>query len=86
MTPEQWTATFGPFDDDGKPIPFEDLPDPGAARRPPGARAASHPFGERHEHEIEASAMPIVASEAGASGAMILFWPLNAKDGEEAQR
>ena len=30
--------------------------------------------GERRS--IEASAFPIVASEAGSSGAMILFWPL----------
>jgi hypothetical protein len=26
---------------------------------------------------IEASAFPIIASEQGSSGAMILFWPLS---------
>lgn len=36
----------------------------------------------RHdEHRIEAAAFPIVASEEGASGAMILFWPLSADGG-----
>jgi hypothetical protein len=29
---------------------------------------------------IEASAFPIVASEGGSSGAMILFWPLNEEE------
>ena len=38
------------------------------------------------EHEIEASAFPIVASEEGSSGAMIFFWPLQANGGEEARR
>jgi hypothetical protein len=27
------------------------------------------------EHRIASSAFPIVASEKGSSGAMILFWP-----------
>jgi hypothetical protein len=30
---------------------------------------------------IEASAFPIVASEKGSSGAMILFWPLGDNGG-----
>ena len=29
------------------------------------------------QQSIEASAFPIVASEAGSSGAMVLFWPLS---------
>ena len=29
------------------------------------------------EHGIEASAVPIIASEQGSSGAMIFFWPLD---------
>ncbi len=33
------------------------------------------------EHEIEASAMPIVA-EGGQEGAMIFFWARNSRDGD----
>jgi hypothetical protein len=38
------------------------------------------------EYEIESSAFPIVASEKGSSGAMILFWPLEANGGERGAR
>jgi hypothetical protein len=38
------------------------------------------------EHEIESSTFPIVASEEGSSGAMILFWRLDANRGDEVPR
>ena len=76
MSPEQWTATYGPFDAEGKPLELDDLPTTRAVRegRPAHAvfkiRAANGGI-----HEIESSAFPIVASEEGSSGAMIFFWP-----------
>ncbi len=79
MTADQWTEAFGPFDDDGSPVEVDSLATTEAIRqgRPAHAtfsiRAAN---GERTR--IEASAFPIVASEAGSSGAMIFFWPLGA--------
>jgi PAS domain-containing protein len=76
MTPEEWTATFGPFDAGGEPVALDDLPTTQAVRR---GRPAHAEFRIRAtngtEHAIEASAVPIVASEAGSSGAMIFFWP-----------
>jgi PAS domain-containing protein len=86
MGAEEWISTYGPFDDDGKPIPLDDLPSTQAVRR---GRPAHGVFRIRSagggQQEIESSTFPIVASEEGSSGAMVLFWPLGA-NGEEAQR
>jgi PAS domain-containing protein len=77
MEAEQWTEAFGPFDGSGSPVEIDALRTTAAIRegRPAHAtftiRTAS---GERQP--IEASAFPIVASEEGSSGAMVLFWPL----------
>src|SRR5436190_16752623 len=66
MTPEDWLATFGPFDDDGNPVEIDDLPTTRSVRdgRPMHARfrVRSASGGKRR---IEASAVPIVASEQG---------------------
>ena len=87
MDPEEWTATFGPFGDDDEPIPLDELETTRAVAkgRPTHARffirSAS---GERQE--IEASAFPIVASAAGSSGAMVMFWPLDGAAGESPEQ
>ena len=77
MDPQEWTGSFGPFDDDGTPISIEELDITNALRQ---GRPAHSKFCIRSvkgvEHGIEAAAFPIIASEAGASGAMIFFWPL----------
>jgi PAS domain-containing protein len=87
MSPDDWIATYGPFDDQGQPIPLDDLPGTQAVRqgRPEHGTYRLRSAGGA-EHEIESSTFPIVASEEGSSGAMILFWPLNANDGKEVQR
>jgi PAS domain-containing protein len=78
MSAEQWTAAFGPFDKAGTPIEVDALATTEAIRagRPAhGSFTIRAANGERLA--IEASAFPIVASEHGSSGAMILFWPLS---------
>jgi PAS domain-containing protein len=79
MSPEEWTSTYGPFGEDGKPFGLDDLPTTEAIRngRPAHAVFCIRSVGG-DEHEIESSAFPIVASEEGSSGAMVFFWP--AKD------
>jgi PAS domain-containing protein len=76
MSPEQWIATYGPFGDDGAPLALDDLPTTRAIR---DGRPAHASFRIRSangsEQVIASSAFPIVASEEGSSGAMILFWP-----------
>ncbi len=82
MGPEEWGTAFGPFDDKGEQVPFEELPLTVALRQ--GRPAHSHFTIRSHkgaEHEIEASALPIRANE-GTSGAMVFFWPLAEAAGE----
>jgi PAS domain-containing protein len=78
MDAEEWTRTFGPFDDEGNPLAVDDLGPTGSVRagRPAHARFMIRSVNGT-EHQIEATAFPIVASEHGSSGAMILFWPLD---------
>ena len=72
---DHWTSTFGPFDDDGMPIPFEQLDLTNALRgdRPAHSRfCIASATGDRRR--IEASGIPIVGA-GGYRGAMVVFWP-----------
>jgi PAS domain-containing protein len=84
MTAEEWTSAFGPFDNGGAPVDVDMLATTEAIR---AGRPAHATFTIRTANgsrtAIEASAFPIVASEEGSSGAMILFWPLNGKNSDE---
>jgi PAS domain-containing protein len=83
MPAEEWLQAVGPFDDDGEPLPLEEIPTTKALRQ-------GHPAHGRFEirsvrgdrFDIESSALPIV-TEGGQPGAMILFWPrsANPRDG-----
>jgi PAS domain-containing protein len=72
---EEWGARFGPFDHEGEPIPFEQLPLTVALRE---GRPAHHHLsistanGERHP--VEVSAMPLVGTQDGFRGAIAFFW------------
>ena len=71
---EEWSRAVGPFGSDGEPIPVEELPTTKALRR---GRPAHGKFTIRSvegiQHQIESTALPIVA-EGGQEGAMIFFW------------
>lgn len=74
IPPDEWTRAYGPYGDDGEPVPFDELPLTIALRK---GRPAHH----RHQiqtvdegrREIEVSAIPIVTTE-GTSGALGIFW------------
>ena len=74
MSPEDWNATFGPFDANGEPIPLEAQPVTVALR-------ANRPAHARHtirslagvEHTVEVSGVPVVGAD-GFQGAMLFFW------------
>ena len=74
MPAEEWSHAMGPFGEDGKPIPIEEIPTTRALRH---GRPAHGNFTVRSmggdEYEIESTALPIVA-EGGQEGAMIFFW------------
>jgi PAS domain-containing protein len=74
MPAEEWGRAVGPFGDDGNPMPLEEIPTTQALRegRPAHGRFTIRSV-KGDEHEIEASALPIVA-EGGQEGAMIFFW------------
>ncbi len=75
---DEWTASFGPLDDEDRPIPLEDLALTTALR---DGRPAHSEFCVRDargaKHRIAASAMPIVGHAEAASGAMVIFWPVD---------
>jgi PAS domain-containing protein len=69
-----WGRTLAPFDETGKPTPIEERAMTKALRR--GRPAHGHfkiRSAKGEQHEIEASALPIVA-EGSQEGAMIFFW------------
>ena|SRR5215204_2001894 len=70
----EWSQTIGPFDDDGIPIPIEELPTTRALRRGHPAHGRFTMRSVRGKsYEIESTALPIVA-EGGQEGAMIFIW------------
>lgn len=76
LTAEEWSATFGPFDADGKPLIVDGLPTTESIR---AGRPAHAKFSIRAANgemtPIESSAFPLIVNDSGSSGAMILFWP-----------
>ncbi len=83
MSPEKWISTYGPIGEDGEPMPLDDLPTTRAIRNGRPAHASFRiRSADGAEREIASSAFPIVASERGSSGAMILFWPTNDQGSE----
>jgi PAS domain-containing protein len=80
MAAPEWGTAFGPFDQNGNQIPFDQLPLTIALRkgRPAHANFRIQSL-DGTEHDIEVSAMPIVAT-SGSRGAMAIFWPIHDED------
>jgi PAS domain-containing protein len=80
--PQEWGAMFGPFDEAGEPVPYDQLPLVVAVRN---GRPAHANFEIRSTdgtcHTVEASAFPILTAH-GTRGAIAVFWPA-AGDGVE---
>jgi PAS domain-containing protein len=76
-----WTREFGPFGEDGAPIPYDEIPATVAVRseRPFHGRFRVHTTDGLRD--VAASAIPIVGP-GGSSGAIVFFWPV--QDGAEA--
>ncbi len=76
--PREWGAMFGPFDESGAPIVYDELPLVRAVRN---GRPAHAEFVIRStdgtEHEVEVAAFPILTAH-GSQGAIALFWPTGA--------
>jgi len=73
--PEEWGSLFGPFDEGGEPIPYDELPLVSAIRsgRPAHAELTIRST-DGTQHAVEASAFPILTAH-GSQGAIAVFWP-----------
>jgi PAS domain-containing protein len=73
--PREWGSLFGPFDEAGEPIPYDELPLVVAVRngRPAHADFEIHSADGTH-HRVEASAFPILTAH-GSRGAIAVLWP-----------
>jgi len=76
MHADEWSKQFGPFDQTGRPIPFNRLDLTHALR---GNRPSHSAFcvrsGAGELTSIEASGLPIVGGD-GFRGAIVVFWPV----------
>ena len=76
--PAEWGATFGPFDDTGKPLPYDELPLVVSVRKGrPAHSVMTIRAADGTQHRIEASAFPILTAH-GSRGAIAVFWPVDA--------
>ncbi len=81
LSASEWTSEFGPYGEDGRPLPYDEIPATIALR-------SNRPFhgtfligkAGSDQREIAASAIPIVGP-GGSSGAIVIFWPVT-DDGE----
>ncbi len=73
--PQEWGSLFGPFDESGEPIPYDDLPLVRAVRagRPAHAELTVRST-DGTQHDVEVSAFPILTPH-GSQGAIAVFWP-----------
>ena len=73
--PREWGSLFGPFDESGAPIPYDDLPIVKAVRagRPAHAEMTVRST-DGSSHDVEVSAFPILTAH-GSQGAIAVFWP-----------
>jgi PAS domain-containing protein len=73
--PDEWGALFGPFDESGEPIPYDELPLVSAVRdgRPSHAEYVIH-SSDGAAHAVEVSAFPILTAH-GSQGGIAIFWP-----------
>ena len=85
LPPEEWGPMFGPFDEEGQLIPWDQVPITSALRadRPAHSRVRVR-AGTGELVAVEVSALPIV-SDGGFHGALAIFWPSgNGQSGAEA--
>jgi PAS domain-containing protein len=76
LSAHDWVCTFGPFDEDGEPLPIERQPLTAALRANRPAHAVHRiRSATGAEYEIAVSGVPIVGGD-GFEGAMVFFWEI----------
>ena len=71
---QEWTSDFGPFDAEGEPMLWEEIPLTQALRGNRPAHTAMH-IRDAHGslRAVEASGLPLVGAD-GFHGAIVVFW------------
>jgi PAS domain-containing protein len=74
--PEEWGTMFGPVDEGGEAIPYDELPLVQTIRegRPAHSELRLR-SADGAEHQIEVSALPILTPH-GSRGGIAFFWPI----------
>jgi PAS domain-containing protein len=75
LTRDRWTAETGPFDDEGRPVPYDDLPLTVAVREGRPVHDRLRIRGERGLVHVELAALPLLGP-AGYHGAVVVFWEI----------
>lgn len=76
--PAEWGALFGPFDENGEPLAYDELPLVISVRKGrPAHGTLQIRSADGARHTIEASAFPILTAH-GSQGAIAVFWPTEA--------
>jgi PAS domain-containing protein len=79
--PEQWTSIFGPFEESGEPVPYDELPLVISVRQGRPAHAEMEiRSADGAEHRIEVAALPILTAH-GSRGGIAFFWPIDDAQG-----
>jgi PAS domain-containing protein len=75
MPAAEWTEAFGPFDEQGRRIPFDEHPLTVAVRDGrAGHFVQRFRSADGNDFEVAVSAIPLVGT-TGFEGAMVFFWP-----------
>ncbi len=73
LSAEDWTREFGPFGEDGKPLPYDEIPATVAVRDSRAFHGVFRVCTSEGLQDVAASAIPIVGP-GGSSGAIVIFW------------
>ncbi len=78
MSLEEWSSAFTRFDDEGQPIPPEDLPLMITLTKKRPAYKRYHTKGlDGVVREIEVTSIPVPGLQGDFLGAMVFFWELS---------
>jgi PAS domain-containing protein len=80
ITRADWSAEIGPFDGQGEPVPFDQLPVTIALRDGHPGYGRFLIRAERGLVEMVTAALPLVGP-AGHHGALVVFWPVPGDQG-----
>lgn len=76
MSKEEWTAAFGPLSNGNQPYELDQISLTQAIQAgQPAHGSFSIRTARSEKQKVEAAAFPLVTSEEGPSGAMVMFWP-----------